>query len=310
MKCDVCQANIEDYFDGELGSKLDHSVAAHLAGCADCSKLFEELKQEQQLYARYQRDVEVTPALWAAVEARIKQEKLARPTRQMTTFRDRLVGMVSGIFATPRLSPAFTAALVLLAIGITVTVMSLLHSPRNDGAVALNNSNSSGEVAVTGNDANSNAQTTTGGDSSVAKREDGKNESDKQAPDSNKQAPDNKQTPENKSHNNPALQRQLVANAKPAPQLKVTPEQLVREAEQKYVAAIAILSRDVNRRRSQIDPMVLARFDSALADIDRTIVETKRIVRGHPDDPIALQYLLGAYSKKVDVLRDMAAEGQ
>jgi hypothetical protein len=306
MKCDACQTYMEDHFDRELEGKLDASMAAHLVGCADCSKLFEEMKQEQEIYARYQRDVEVTPALWAAVEARIKQEQTALPARHMTTFRERFAGMFSGIFATPRLSPAFTAALVVLAIGITVTVMSLLQSRGNDGAVALKNTNSSSEVAITGNDANSNSQaaTTNGsGDSAVAKREENKNESDKPAPDS-------KQMPENRSRSNPALQRQLVASAKPAPQTKVTPEQLVREAEQKYVAAIGILSRDVNRRRSQIDPMVLARFDSALADIDRTIVETKRIVRGHPDDPIALQYLLGAYSKKVDVLRDMAAEGQ
>lgn len=307
MKCDLCQASMEDYFDGELKGKLAASVTAHLAACADCSKVFEELRQEQELYARYQRDVEVTPALWAAVEARIKQEEVARAPRPVKTLRERLAGLVGGAFATPRLSPAFAAALVLVAIGITVTVMSLLQ-PRgnsgNDGAVAVKNGNSSSEVAVTGNDANANAQTaaTDGGDATVTKREEGKGPGE--------QVPDVRQTPENKSRSNPALQRQLAANVKPATQPKVTPDQLVREAQQKYVAAIAILSRDVNRRRSQIDPMVLAKFDSALADIDRTILETRRVVREHPDDPIALQYLLGAYSKKVDVLRDMAAEGQ
>jgi hypothetical protein len=29
------------------------------------------------------------------------------------------------------------------------------------------------------------------------------------------------------------------------------------------------------------------------------------VVRENPEDPIALQYLLAAYSKKVDVLREM-----
>jgi predicted Zn-dependent protease len=86
-----------------------------------------------------------------------------------------------------------------------------------------------------------------------------------------------------------------------------TPAQLVREAEQKYVTAIAMLSRDVNRKRSQLDPIMLARFDSALGDIDRTIKDTRRVVRENPEDPIALQYLLAAYSKKVDVLRGMSA---
>jgi hypothetical protein len=87
---------------------------------------------------------------------------------------------------------------------------------------------------------------------------------------------------------------------------KPTPEQLVREAEQKYVAAIALLSKEVDRRRTEIDPLVLARFDSALAAIDRTIEDTRRAVRQSPNDPIALQYMLAAYAKKVDVLREIA----
>ena len=87
----------------------------------------------------------------------------------------------------------------------------------------------------------------------------------------------------------------------------LTPAQLVREAEQKYVTAIAMLTRDVNKRRSQLDPMLLARFDSALSDIDKTIKDTRRVAHENPEDPIALQYLLAAYSKKVDVLREMTA---
>jgi hypothetical protein len=84
------------------------------------------------------------------------------------------------------------------------------------------------------------------------------------------------------------------------------PGQLVREAEQKYIAAIAILSRDVSKKRSGMDPMVAARFDAALGEIDKTIAETRRAVRSNPDDPIALQYMLSAYSKKVDTLREMS----
>src|SRR5262249_22494826 len=85
----------------------------------------------------------------------------------------------------------------------------------------------------------------------------------------------------------------------------LTPAQLVPDAEQKYLAAIAQVSRDVNKHRSQLDPMVLARFDASLSEIDRTIKETRQVVRQNPEDPIALQYLLAAYSKKVDVLREM-----
>jgi hypothetical protein len=105
----------------------------------------------------------------------------------------------------------------------------------------------------------------------------------------------------------PALQKQVAAVSHKS-QAPPDPMKLVREAEQKYLAAIAILSQDVSRHRSQIDPSVLARFDSALSDIDRTIQETRQIVHRHPDDPVALQYLLAAYARKVDTLRAMSLD--
>jgi hypothetical protein len=49
----------------------------------------------------------------------------------------------------------------------------------------------------------------------------------------------------------------------------------------------------------------LARLDQALASVDRTIAGTRKAVRQHPDDPVAVQYMLSAYSRKVDVLREM-----
>jgi hypothetical protein len=86
-----------------------------------------------------------------------------------------------------------------------------------------------------------------------------------------------------------------------------SPEELVREAEQKYRAAIAILARDAKQRRTLLEPDVLARFDQTLAAVDRAIDETRRAARRQSDDPIAVQYMLAAYAKKVEVLREMAA---
>ena len=94
----------------------------------------------------------------------------------------------------------------------------------------------------------------------------------------------------------------VVKQPKPAP----TPEQLVREAEQKYLSAIAILEKDVTRNKSKLDPTMVVRFEKAMVDIDNTIAETRRAVRENPEDPIALQYMLSAYAKKIDVLREVA----
>jgi hypothetical protein len=93
-----------------------------------------------------------------------------------------------------------------------------------------------------------------------------------------------------------------------AAQRRQAPEELVREAEQKYLAAIALLSRDANRRRSRLDSETVAQFDQTLAAIDRAIAGARRAARGRPDDPVAVQYMLTAYAKKVDVLRQMVSD--
>jgi hypothetical protein len=67
------------------------------------------------------------------------------------------------------------------------------------------------------------------------------------------------------------------------------------------------LSEDVNRKRTRLDPQVAARFDETLATIDRSIAETRRTVLKHGNDPVAVQYMLSAYAKKVEVMREMAA---
>jgi len=87
-----------------------------------------------------------------------------------------------------------------------------------------------------------------------------------------------------------------------------SPDELVRDAERKYLEAIAILSRDANRMRSRTDREQLIEFDQTLAAVDRTIAGTRRAVREHPRDPVAVQYMLTAYAKKVDVLRQMLSD--
>jgi hypothetical protein len=291
MKCEACQSVLEEYFDGELSAKAATEVRAHLASCPACAAELTALRQSHELYTRYERDVEVTPALWAGIEARIKAERVALADREASSgWRD----WFKGLFALPHISPAWAAALVVLAIGLTVVVMTYLNSR----SAVTNN-----PVAVINpqppTNSNTNPTTTPAptGDGTqpplVAKKEPGSEENTNEPKDTVKK-------PE------PAPSKRLVAGNKP--QAPPDPMKLVREAEQKYLAAIAILSQDVTRHRSQIDPAVLARFDSALADIDRTIAETRQVVRRNPDDPVALQYLLSAYAKKVDTLRAMSLD--
>jgi hypothetical protein len=283
MKCEDCQIFIEEFFDGELKDALAANVKTHIAACHECSALWDELQREQEVYLRYQRDVEVTPALWAAVQARIAQEK---PVVASPGLFDKIKTWLGSTFAAPKMSFAYTAALVLIAVGATVAVMSYINSRGRDTNELVARSN--------GNDARpeinppANPAPSQNGSSDVQPgpvEQAGSKDLNSSAPSTSYQPP-----------------RRTVSKPKAQP----TPEQLVREAEQKYVAAIAILTRDVNKRRSDLDPVVKARFDTALAAIDRTIQETRQAVRRNPNDPVALQYMLSAYAKKVEVLRDIA----
>jgi hypothetical protein len=61
----------------------------------------------------------------------------------------------------------------------------------------------------------------------------------------------------------------------------------------------------VAKRPSQLDPETRAKLDEALVSIDRTISATRKAVRKDPNDPLVVQYMLTAYAKKVDVLKEM-----
>lgn len=285
MKCEECQIHIEEFFDGELKDGLSASVKAHIASCRECAALQGELEGEQEIYLRYQRYLEVSPALWAGVQAKIAQEKVEPAS---ATIFDKIKAWLGSSLAAPRLSFAYTAALVLIAVGATVAVMSYINSRGNstNGIVAIDKGqnqppgNSTADPQPTMPEGNDKDQGNT--DKPETGEGSGNNESPIVAP---------------------APPRRNIA---PKPKAQPTPEQLVREAEQKYIAAIALLTKDVKERRSQLDPTVAARFDTALAAIDRTIEETRQAARRNPNDPAALQYMLAAYAKKVEVLRDIA----
>jgi anti-sigma factor RsiW len=205
MKCEQCRALVEEYFDGELDPSASEQVGAHIAKCAACAGLVAGIRQEHELYTMYRRDVSVTPALWAAVEGRIAEEKRIEAQKHGKLARV-WEWLREGLVA-PRLSPRLAVALVVVAIGITVGVMSYVQSRNQSGE---------GVTVV-----------------------------------------------------------QLQPNDSTSTSVKEKPEQR-------------------------------AQFDIALAQIDQTIEATRVAVRRNPGDPIAVGYLLAAYSKKIDYLRDTA----
>ncbi|HEY4425868.1 MAG TPA: zf-HC2 domain-containing protein [Pyrinomonadaceae bacterium] len=75
MKCEVCSELLEEYLDGELAPQDREQVDAHLFACIECSESFAALTAEQELFARYDREIEVPPFLWTRIAAHTNTPK-------------------------------------------------------------------------------------------------------------------------------------------------------------------------------------------------------------------------------------------
>src|SRR5215510_14453463 len=105
MKCEVCLELLEEYLDGELEPQAQTQDSEHLIECAGCSASFAALTAEQQLFTRYDRELEVPPFLWTRVAAHTVAEN----------NRPRLKGWAA-IIARP-LASVIAAVLLAVAIG-------------------------------------------------------------------------------------------------------------------------------------------------------------------------------------------------
>jgi hypothetical protein len=299
MRCEECRAKVEDYFDNELDEQTTDLVAQHLAACRLCASAYARLEREQELYLQYECEAQASPAFWDNVMARSAQGNTTQAFQSLNGLR----GWLSS-FSTPRFSSSLTALLVIVAIGLTIGVMRYVNSGDRSAASAVNVSQNRGtpvQLPTTTPETDINPVNETEGNKATGEGSKALVKEQPQIAGSNVGRKE-KLLLAASAGNAGRLNRQPQANGR-----RPTPDELVREAEQKYVAAIAMLSRDVNSRRSRLDPKMAARFDQTLAAVERTINDTRRAVREHPGDPVAAQYMLTAYAKKVDVLREMAS---
>jgi len=114
MKCDDCLNLLETHVDGEATEHDSDQVRMHLAKCSSCEAEFEALTAETEMYARYDRELQVSPALWNGIAARIAEDRQTS-TNQRSNFGEWL----SGLFAIPSLRFAMPT-LALIAIAVVV----------------------------------------------------------------------------------------------------------------------------------------------------------------------------------------------
>lgn len=131
MRCVDCLPLIEEYFDGEVEERVAEQMTAHLSACADCSAALDALSFEQEVYARYDRGLEVTPALWAGVSAEIARDSLPESRAERRPFLSRVREGLAAALSTLVARPALASSLALLLVGITAGSLRLAHVRRD-----------------------------------------------------------------------------------------------------------------------------------------------------------------------------------
>jgi Putative zinc-finger len=125
MKCDDCVNLLEAYVDGEVGEHESERVRTHLMTCSSCETEFEALTSESELYARYDRELQISPAAWNGISARIAAESPAVESR----FQRDVRSWFAGLFAVPRLGFAFSGALAVLLAMVAVGYLYFRTQP-------------------------------------------------------------------------------------------------------------------------------------------------------------------------------------
>lgn len=81
----------------------------------------------------------------------------------------------------------------------------------------------------------------------------------------------------------------------------------IRRAEQEYQQAILILSEIVEKRKPSLDAGLVAEFERNLRAIDQAIETTRAAYYARPSDPDLAIFMLAAYSRKVELLEELAS---
>jgi len=130
MKCDDCLNLLAEYMDGEATEREAEQVGSHLITCAACASELEALAVEQEIFARYDRELNVPPSMWHAIAART-----APVSREVeTSARPGFVEWVTGLVSTRRFGYAFAGA---LAVSIIAGVFGLMYLRINQTPVQV-----------------------------------------------------------------------------------------------------------------------------------------------------------------------------
>ena len=130
LRCEDCIPLIEEYFDGEVDTKTNEGMSAHISACADCAAALDALSFEGEIFARYERGLEPTPALWARVSADIAREARIETPAERRPFLSRAFEAIASALGALTLRPALASSLALLVIGVAIGSLWLAYRPK------------------------------------------------------------------------------------------------------------------------------------------------------------------------------------
>ena len=81
----------------------------------------------------------------------------------------------------------------------------------------------------------------------------------------------------------------------------------IQRAEQDYLDAIRVLTAIVEKQKATINPGTLAEYQRNLKMLDEHIAAARSAYYAYPSDPELAFYMLAAYSRKVEMLQDLAS---
>lgn len=270
-------------------------METHLTSCANCARGFQLLKAEQNLYDNYLTNVEAAPQLWTSLQEKLEKAQSPTYLRPLTYFQNLFTNNSRCSFGNQLQVAALAIIVVLGVIGFIK-----YRFPGNQFEQNY--------VAFQKDYDNVNSTTENENIKNLGKNTDG-NSVDKRIFNGKRNKPDTAEIRPRKTF-------AAIASFKQANQIAVSKiikstrlpasDEVVRKAEQQYVNAIAVLTRDIKRQRDGGLPSdAFLQAKTVLTDLDRTIENTRRAVREQPNDTAAIQYMTAAYAKKVELLREI-----
>lgn len=288
MKCENCLFLLDEYIEKELDQEVSRQIEIHISDCPNCQNFYHQLLNEQKVYSSYISEFKTSANLWSNVQAEIEEKNKHKNLIQQ---------FIASIFYAPKVRPVLAGLISLFVIGVLVFSLFYKLESRKEVAEIKKEASPKNTLDILNLPKSPAFTTESGSEAGKIEHKIEQKRIVKIAFVSNQKGSLPKQT-------ETLLKDRKISRKLEQPQLN---DEVIR-AENEFLKAIAILSREITQKQQKLSAQGKSEFNDSLKVLDKTIAETRRAVRRQPNDPLAIQYMSAAYSKKVELLRMITEE--